>query len=112
MILPRFSILWLMGLTLVCAVLSLIISFAVRGDVWAVAATAALGSGLVLMLFYILAFLVAWLIAQIENAFRSRGPQPVSPFGAGGATAASPFAPIAPPVVSDMGESSPPPITG
>lgn len=112
MVLPRFSILWLMGLTAVCAFLSLIISYAVRGDVWAIAASAALGSGLLLMLFYILSFLVAWVIAQIENAFRRSGPPPVSPFRAGSTPAASPFAPIAPPILSDMGESSPPPMTG
>jgi uncharacterized membrane protein len=112
MVIPRFSIQWLMGLTAVCAVLSLIVSYAVRGDVWAVAATTALGSGLLLMLLYVVAFLIAWLVAQVENALRRRGAAADSPFQPGSTPSPSPFAPIAPPIASDLGDASPPPMTG
>jgi len=112
MVIPRFSILWLMGLTLVCAFLSLILSFAVRGEQWAIGVMAALGSVVALVALYIVAFFVAWLLAQIEQALRSAGPQPVSPFQAGSTPTASPFAPVAPPVAIDVGDSTPPPMTG
>ena len=79
MILPRFSILWLLGLTAVCAVLSWIASYARRGDEWAIGLSAAIGSALLLFVAYIGAFFGAWIVSLIESAFRNSGPPPVSP---------------------------------
>lgn len=110
MFLPRFSILWLLGFTAFCAVVSLVLASAVRGEFWAIGALAALGSGVLLVILYVLAFLAAWILARIEAAFQpAAGP---SPFRTGATPAGSSFAPIAPPIAADMGEHTPPPMTG
>ena len=49
MLLPRFSILWMLGFTAFCAVVSLVLANAVRGEFWAIGAMAALGSGVLLV---------------------------------------------------------------
>src|SRR5262245_30376637 len=64
MLIPRFSIRWLLGLTTFSAGVSLVLSYAVRGQAWAIGVTAGMWSLVVVALFYIGAFLVAWLIAQ------------------------------------------------
>lgn len=111
MFLPRFSILWLLGFTAFCAVISLVLASAVRGEFWAIGAMAALGSGVLLVALYVLAFLVAWIVAQLEVALRVT-PDPPSPFRRGSTPVDSPFTSIAPPLAADTGDNTPPPMTG
>ena len=72
MLIPRFSLRWLLGLITFCAVISLVLAGAVRNQVWAVGVLAALASlGLVAVL-YVTAFLAAWLVAQSAVLRRRR----------------------------------------
>jgi hypothetical protein len=73
MLIPRFSLRWLLGLTTVCAVISLVLSYAVRGQPWALGVTAGLWCLVIVALLYVGSFLAAWLVAQITGAFRSPG---------------------------------------
>jgi hypothetical protein len=112
MLIPRYSLRWLLGLTTFSAGVSLVLSYAVRGHAWAIGITSALWSLVIVGLFYIAAFLVAWLIAQFIIIGRRGAPR-----GAG----ASPFAlakagqlPLATPGIaaSHSVPDTPPPITG
>ena len=111
MLLPRFSILWMLGFTAFCAVVSLVLANAVRGEFWAIGAMAALGSGVLLVMLYVLAFLVAWIVAQIEAAMRVTPDLP-SPFRTGTVPVDSSLNSIAPPLAADTGDNTPPPMTG
>jgi hypothetical protein len=84
MLIPRFSIRWLLGLTTISAGVSLVLSYAVRGQAWAIGVTAGLWSLVIVALSYIGAFLVAWLIAQSAAAGRRGWQQGTgeSPFAA------------------------------
>ena len=68
MVLPRYSLRWLLGLTTVCAVVSLILASTVRGDAWAIGAAVGLGSLLLLFVLHAGAFSVAWLLSQFLGA--------------------------------------------
>jgi hypothetical protein len=81
MLIPRFTLRWLLGLTTLCAGVSLIISMAVRGDAWAIGMVSGLAAAGVVATLFVFAFLVAWLLAQIERAVFGGGPpEGVSPF--------------------------------
>lgn len=73
MLIPRFTIRWLLALTTVCAGLSLVLSYAVQGKAWAIALS--LGMGLIPLAFllYALTFLFAWLCSQLSQALGGRG---------------------------------------
>lgn len=91
MLIPRFTIRWLLWLITVSAVVSLVLSYAVRGRAWALGVTAGLWCLAFAALFYVLAFLVAWLIANLRAALRPvtgppRGGE--NPFAAAAPTAA------------------------
>ena len=60
MLIPRFSLRWLFGLTTVCAVFSLVIAQAYRGQSWAIGVVSFIGAGLVLWSVHIAMFLVVW----------------------------------------------------
>ena len=80
MLIPRYSIRWLLGLMTVSAGVSLVLSYAVRGEAWAIGVASALWTFVVLAVFYVSAFLCAWLIDQAV-ATRVRHPQQAgSPF--------------------------------
>jgi hypothetical protein len=68
MLIPRYSLRWLLGLTTCCAGISLVLSHAVRGRPWAIGVTSGLWSLVIVGLFYIGAFLVAWLIAHVTTS--------------------------------------------
>jgi hypothetical protein len=111
MLIPRFSLRWLLGLTTLCAAVSLVLAAAVRRETWAIAMLAALASlGLVAAL-YVVAFLGAWLVAQTAGTRRRKRMRraAVSPF-ATQTPAGSPFAAeiMNPPPATD----SPPSLTG
>jgi hypothetical protein len=105
MLIPRFSLRWLLGLTTAFALLSLVWSFAFRGAPWALGISAAINGLALVFAFHAGAFLVAWLLSQAFSAAASsravvaRQAVPAeSPFAAP-APAESPFA-VAPPVAT------------
>jgi hypothetical protein len=65
MFLPRFTLRWLLGLMTAAAGVSLVLSFAVRGRPWALGVTAGLWSLVLVFLFYVAAFLAAWVISRL-----------------------------------------------
>jgi len=96
MLIPRFSIRWLLGLTTFSACISLVLSFAVRGHAWAIGVVAGLWVLVVTFLFFSLAFLLAWLITGGQrNSSRQTPPAPIDQ-------------PLHPAPTTDL----PPPITG
>ena len=100
MLIPRFSIRWLLGLTTLSAGVSLVLSFAIRGEAWALGMLVGLSSLVLLAIFYAAAFATAWL------AWRSLGSIHEAPPGA---------SPFARPLGGGMIEASvndSPPITG
>jgi hypothetical protein len=105
MLIPRFSLRWLLAVMTVCAGVSLVLSIAIRGEPWAIGAAAAIGSVIVLSGLHVLGFLGAWSVSQIEELVlsRRRAEQGVCPF----ATSAE----IAAPVASGASED-PSPVSG
>jgi hypothetical protein len=106
MLIPRFTLRWLLGLTTFCAGVSLVLSYAVRGHAWAIGVSAGLWSLVIVGLFYVAAFLTAWLMAQAMAALRSslRG---TAVANAGESPFAAPISPTQQPATD-----SPPPMTG
>jgi hypothetical protein len=104
MLIPRFSLRWLLGLTTVSALISLVLSFAVRGQPWALGFTAGLWCLVVVFLLYVFAFLAAWLIANTKSAFTSGAQRSASH-----ALGESPFAN---PLPVQPAHDSPPAMTG
>ncbi len=107
MLIPRFSIRWLLGLTTVSAGVSLVLASAVRGRPWAIGIVAGLWAIVIIALFYATAFLLAWLLNHFLAAILLKRRQAGgSPFAA----AHSPPSPfnLAPQPAAD----TPPPMTG
>lgn len=111
MLIPRYSLRWLLGLTTFSAGVSLVLSYAIRGAPWAIGVAAGLWSLVIVALVYVAAFLAAWLIAQVLAVARNRSSETPGD---------SPFA-AATPGDSSFGDrygaaqpiaDSPPPITG
>ncbi|MFP6693990.1 MAG: hypothetical protein VB875_13285 [Pirellulales bacterium] len=65
MLLPRFTIRWILGLTLVCALLLLILRASIAGSAWATGVSAAIGFVIVTLLVHGLCFGLLWLASQI-----------------------------------------------
>ncbi len=106
MLIPRFSIRWLLGLTTVSAGVSLVLSYAVRGHAWAIGITAGLWTLVAVAVLFVGAFLCAWLIDRFAAATKpSREDR--SPFGPPSAGDA-PFAALTVQQPTD----TPPAITG
>lgn len=105
MIIPQFSLRWLLGLTALCGGFSLVLAYAIRGQTWAIGMTAALGAVFLLFLLYEAAFSVATLMTQGKKAIFGTPPTGDSPFAIA----------IKPPEPSFSGDSpmaeSPPPIS-
>ncbi len=109
MLIPQFSLRWLLALMALCAGISLILSFAIRGQSWAIGAAAALGGIVSLAALYVAAFLGAWLISQAGAGLFGRRPQGQSPF-ANVVVAEAPFGGTE--IADTQIPDSPPPITG
>ena len=86
MLIPRFTLRWLLLLTTVCGGLSLVLSYAIQGREWAIAVSLALGAIPLLFLLHALAFAVAWGFAQISNGISGMAykPKGASPFASAG----------------------------
>ena len=68
MLLPRFSLRTTMFLVTGSALLFLVAGFAVRGNPWAIGATAAVASVGAAMIFYALVYLLCGIFSQIVGA--------------------------------------------
>lgn len=106
MLIPRYSLRWLLGLTTVSAGVSLVLSYAVRGHAWAIGITAGLWTFVAVAVLFVAAFLCAWLIDQFAASRQTTrgGRSPFGPQPPGDA----PFAPVSPQQPTD----TPPAITG
>jgi hypothetical protein len=80
MIIPQFSLRWLLGMTALCGGVSLVLAFANRGEIWALGMSAALAGIFFLFLLYVAAFCVASLITQAYRAIFGSPPTGESPF--------------------------------
>ena len=67
MLIPRFSLRGLLGLITCCSVLFTIASFAFRGQRWAIAVIAAIGSVAIVAVIHATFFLAAWLLTQLSR---------------------------------------------
>jgi hypothetical protein len=105
MLIPRFSIRWLLGLTTFSACISLVLSYAVRGQPWAIGVVAGLWVLVATFLFFAAAFLVAWFITggQTNPALQTDLATTNEPGTA---------QPPSPPLHSSQAIDLPPPITG
>jgi hypothetical protein len=86
MIIPRYSLRWLLALLTVCGGLSMILAYAVRGQPWAIGATVGIAALSVVVALHAAAFSVAWLLTQFAYLVfpgdsKDTGGQ--SPFGDG-----------------------------
>ena len=75
MLIPRFTIRWLLLLTTVSAVFFLVVTCAVRGDAWAVSISLGVVSLAVAFLVYGAFFGAAWLVASVVGLFREGSPR-------------------------------------
>lgn len=65
MIIPRFSLRWLLSLITVCAGLSFILSYAFRGHAWAIGLSVGLSSLVLVVALHAASFSAAWLLTQL-----------------------------------------------
>jgi hypothetical protein len=81
MVIPQFSIRWLLAVTAVCAVVFSVFGLAVRGQLWAVGVSAAVLSLVVAMFVYAALFTGVWVFsAVISPLLGGKGRAGGSPF--------------------------------
>ncbi|HZL88085.1 MAG TPA: hypothetical protein VFB96_06880 [Pirellulaceae bacterium] len=83
MLIPRFSIRALLVVTALCALFSLVIAGAVRGQPWAIGVTAGIASLGTLLVFHPLAFALARYFARLRRRMTPL-PAGTSPFATAG----------------------------
>jgi hypothetical protein len=82
MLIPQFSIRWLLALTTVCAVIFSIVGLAVRGHAWAAGVSVGIGAVVVLALVYGSLFALVWMFSLVTAPLGGRrGRSEMSPFG-------------------------------
>jgi len=79
MLIPRFSVRWLMLLTTVCAVFFLVMRYAALGRFWAIGLVATVSTLVLAMLVYGLLFSLAFVLAGLLRMVRPSSPT-ASPF--------------------------------
>ena len=86
MLIPQFSIRWMLMVMTACAGVFSIFGFAVRGDGWAIGFSIAVVSAAVALFFCALLFAVVWLFSVLMPSFGGRVGRQVrlSPRGAKG----------------------------
>lgn len=72
MLVPRFSLRWMLAATVVGAALAWIVSLAVRGSLWAIAVSLAIGSVPAMFLLYAIVFVTAFFMARSLRRNRAR----------------------------------------
>ncbi len=85
MLIPRFSLRFLLFLMTVCGVFFFVVTLAVQGSQWAVALSVAVGGLLISMLLQASSFGLAWALTSVFGMFRRKD------------VATSPFASSKPP---------------
>jgi hypothetical protein len=80
MLIPQFSIRWLLGLTAVCAVVFSVFSLALQGSFWAVGLSAAILSLGAAMIAYAAMFTLVWAFSLLSFARAKRTTGGGSPF--------------------------------
>ncbi len=78
MLIPRFSLRWLLTATAVCGVVAYVLSQAVMGKAWGIAASVACGALLLTAAIHAMVFVVAWSVASLGTG--QRRSRPTSPF--------------------------------
>ncbi len=82
MLIPQFSLRWLLALTTVCAVVFSIVGLAVRGSQWAAAVSVGIGSLVLAVVIYGLVFALVWVFSVVMSALGRRWAGSAgSPFG-------------------------------
>jgi hypothetical protein len=69
MLIPRFTIRWLLLLTVACALVAMLASMALKGSIVAISMTIALGGAVGMILLYAIVFCVAWGAAKLWRQF-------------------------------------------
>ncbi len=72
MLIPQFSLRWLLSLVTGCSLAFLVVSFAVRGHIWAVGASIGLLSLVVVALLHGFTFFLVWLFATLTTRRKVR----------------------------------------
>jgi len=72
MLIPQFSIRWLLALTTVCGVIFSVFGLAVRGHYWAMGVSVGVVSLVVLMSIYAAMFAGVWIFSLLISAFSGR----------------------------------------
>jgi len=81
LLIPQFSIRWLLGVTTAAAGVFSIVAMGVQGRAWAVGVSVAFLSIVVLALVYVAAFAMVWLFSVVTSSFGGRRDEAVgSPF--------------------------------
>lgn len=65
MLIPQFSLRWVLGVTAVCGVLSLVAAMALRGSAWAMAITIGAASLTATLVLHGFMFFIVWLFSVI-----------------------------------------------
>ena len=96
MLIPQFSLRWLLAVMTGCAVVFSVVGLGVRGHVWAAGISIGIGSLVILATIYALLFGMAWTFSVVTSALGFGGgtssgspfqaPLGESPFGRGSAT--------------------------
>ena len=73
MLIPQFSVRWLLGVTTACAVVFSIVALAVRGSAWAAAVSVGIGSLVILVLVHGLLFAVVWAFSVATSPLGRKG---------------------------------------
>lgn len=95
MLIPQFSLRWLLGVTAICSVVFSIVALAIRGQGWAIGVSVAVCSLVVVMAVYGALFGIVWLVSLVQGTMPKRGG---SPFRAGG------YSPFGVPVQASVDE--------
>ena len=83
MLIPRFTLRWLLGLMVVAGLISLVLAQAVHGNAWAIGLVIGLSSLALVFVAHASVFVVAWLFVQIRKSFVGQ-PRATSPFATAG----------------------------
>ncbi len=82
-LIPQFSIRWLLAVTAGCAVVFSVFGLAARGSLWAAGVSIAVGSLVLLLLVHAAAFGLLWVFAELAGRFSRSARGGSSPFGPG-----------------------------
>lgn len=78
MLIPRFTLRWMLATTAVCGLLAFVLSQAVAGRPWGIAISVAIGALFFTAVIYAMVFLASWGIAFL--GLRARKRRAMSPF--------------------------------